>query len=64
MITPSLPRKSIAPSTFAPDNLVNNEIGWKTAWLDRSLQWNGDLYQEDWTHLWQVAASAAAPPAG
>jgi len=33
---------------FAPDNLTNNEIGWKTLWIDRRIQWNGALYQEDW----------------
>jgi iron complex outermembrane receptor protein len=33
---------------FAPDNLANNELGWKTLWMDRRIQWNGALYQEDW----------------
>jgi iron complex outermembrane recepter protein len=35
---------------FAPDNLTNNELGWKTSWFDQRLQWNGALYQEDWGH--------------
>jgi len=38
------------PPTYAPDQLTNNEVGWKTEWLDHRLQWNGALYQEDWQH--------------
>jgi outer membrane receptor protein involved in Fe transport len=34
--------------TFGPDNLTNNEIGWKTEWFDRRVQWNGAIYKEDW----------------
>jgi outer membrane receptor protein involved in Fe transport len=44
-----------APLAFAPDGLANNEVGWKTRWLDRRLQWNGTLYQEDWKHA-QIGA--------
>jgi outer membrane receptor for monomeric catechols len=33
---------------FAPDSLTNNELGWKTLWMDRRIQWNGALYQENW----------------
>jgi iron complex outermembrane recepter protein len=36
------------PSAYAPDTLVNNEIGWKTLWFDKRLQFNGAVYQEDW----------------
>ena len=36
------------PSSYAPDTLVNNEIGWKTQWFDRRLEFNGAVYQEDW----------------
>jgi outer membrane receptor protein involved in Fe transport len=36
------------PIAFAPDNLTNNEIGWKTEWLDHRIQWNGAIYREDW----------------
>jgi outer membrane receptor protein involved in Fe transport len=35
---------------FAPDNLTNNEFGWKTTWKDRRIQWNGAIYQEDWNN--------------
>jgi iron complex outermembrane receptor protein len=40
----------VAPLDFAPDSLTNNEFGWKTMWLDRRIQWNGAIYQEDWNN--------------
>jgi iron complex outermembrane recepter protein len=51
--TTALPVNGLAyiyktPSSYAPDTLVNNEIGWKTQWFDRRLEFNGALYQEDW----------------
>lgn len=36
------------PISYAPDNLTNNEIGWKTSWLEQRMEWNGSLYQENW----------------
>jgi iron complex outermembrane receptor protein len=43
--------KGWAPSlAYAPDNLTNNELGWKSSWWDQRLQWNGAVYQEDWDH--------------
>ncbi len=39
------------PLGFAPDTLTNNEVGWKTAWLNRRVQWDGALYQENWNHV-------------
>ena len=39
-----------APLAFAPDTLTNNELGWKTMWMDRRVQWNGAIYQEDWNN--------------
>ncbi len=36
------------PQAYAPDTLINNEIGWKTQWFDRRLEFNGAVYQEDW----------------
>jgi outer membrane receptor protein involved in Fe transport len=39
-----------APLAFAPDNLINNELGWKTMWMARRIQWNGAIYQEDWNN--------------
>jgi iron complex outermembrane recepter protein len=39
------------PLEFAPDTLTNNEIGWKTEWLDRRVEFNGAVYQEDWKNV-------------
>lgn len=36
------------PLHYAPDTLTNNELGWKTEWLNHRLQVNGAVYQEDW----------------
>jgi len=33
---------------YAADSLSNYEIGWKTGWLDRSLFFNGAIYDEQW----------------
>ena len=41
----------VSPLAFAPDSLTNNELGWKTMWMDRRIQWNGALYQENWDHV-------------
>jgi outer membrane receptor protein involved in Fe transport len=38
----------VPPLAYGPDTLTNNEIGWKTEWLDHRLQFNGALYQEVW----------------
>lgn len=38
----------LPPVTFAPDSLTNDEVGWKTEWLDHRVQFNGAIYQEDW----------------
>jgi iron complex outermembrane receptor protein len=46
------------PLSYAPDDLTNNEVGWKSSWFDERLQWNGALYQEDWNHA-QIGAYAA-----
>ncbi|MDP8983834.1 MAG: TonB-dependent receptor [Pseudomonadota bacterium] len=36
------------PTNYAPDQLTNNELGWKTEFLNHHLQINGAIYQEDW----------------
>jgi outer membrane receptor protein involved in Fe transport len=47
-ITGPLAGVFVPPLTYAPDTLTNNELGWKTEWLDRHLQLNGAIYQENW----------------
>jgi outer membrane receptor protein involved in Fe transport len=47
-ITGPLAGVFVPPITYAPDTLTNNELGWKTEWLDRHLQFNGAIYQEKW----------------
>ena len=39
------------PQSYAPDTLINNEIGWKTEWFDHRLQFNGAVYQENWNNV-------------
>ena len=36
---------------YNPDYLTNYEIGWKTAWLDHALLFNGALFWERWTNI-------------
>jgi iron complex outermembrane receptor protein len=48
----------VSPLAFAPDSLANNELGWKTMWMDRSIQWNGAIYQENWNHV-QIDGAAS-----
>ena len=43
------------PFSYQPDYLTNNEVGWKTTWLEGRLQWNGAVFQENWDHA-QVSA--------
>lgn len=40
-----------SPLPYTSDNLTNNELGWKTEFFDRHLQWNGAVYQEDWKNV-------------
>ena len=53
VIQPGTPLYGIftPPLAYAPDTLTNNEIGWKTEWLDHRLQWNSSIYQEDWHNV-------------
>ena len=39
------------PLNWSSDNLTNNELGWKSEWLDRHLLLNGAVYQEKWTNV-------------
>ena len=36
------------PAVTVPDNVTNNEIGWKSEWFEHRLQLNGAVYQEYW----------------
>lgn len=38
----------LKPFGFPPDSLTNNEIGFKTEFLDHRVQVNGSFYQMDW----------------
>ena len=38
------------PAFTVPDNVTNNEVGWKTEWFDRRVQFNGAIYQEVWSN--------------
>ena len=40
-----------SPAGYAPDQLTNNEIGWKTQWLEHRLEFNGAVYKEDWKNV-------------
>ncbi|NNM61192.1 MAG: TonB-dependent receptor, partial [Steroidobacteraceae bacterium] len=44
-------KQFVLPSTYQSDSLTNNEVGWKTQWLDNRLQWNGSIYQENWNNV-------------
>jgi len=39
------------PEGYAPDALVNKELGWKTQFLNKRLQVNGSIYEEQWTNV-------------
>lgn len=47
-------KQFFTPAGYAPDKLINNEIGFKTEWFDHRLLLNGTLYREDWNNV-QVA---------
>jgi outer membrane receptor protein involved in Fe transport len=50
IIKPSSPIYGLftPPLAYGPDTLTNNEIGWKSEWLDHRVQFNGAVYQENW----------------
>src|SRR6185437_4759028 len=39
------------PLAWAPDTLINNEVGAKTEWFNHRLQLNFAIYQEDWNNV-------------
>jgi iron complex outermembrane receptor protein len=54
----------VPPLDFAPDSLTNNELGWKTTWLNQRIQWDGALYQEDWSNVQISVGAASLTPQG
>ncbi len=36
------------PAIYDPDSLTNNEVGFKTLWLNRRLELDGAVYNEEW----------------
>jgi iron complex outermembrane recepter protein len=47
---PDLVDQFCVPAFTVPDNVTNNEVGWKTEWFDQRVQFNGALYQEVWSN--------------
>jgi outer membrane receptor protein involved in Fe transport len=41
------------PATFDTDTVVSVEFGWKTAWLDNTLRFNGAIYNVDFSDMQQ-----------
>jgi outer membrane receptor protein involved in Fe transport len=39
------------PQGYAPDELINNEVGWKTEFFDRRLQIDGSFYYMKWNNV-------------
>jgi outer membrane receptor protein involved in Fe transport len=37
-----------SPLSYAPDSLINNEIGLKSEWFDHRVQLNASFYRMDW----------------
>lgn len=53
LLPPSSPLygKFAVPSFYNSDELKNYEVGWKTLWFNRRLQFNGAIYDEEWTNV-------------
>ena len=41
-------KQFVKPLSYKPDSLTNNEVGFKTEFLNHRLQINGSFYQMDW----------------
>jgi iron complex outermembrane receptor protein len=44
------PNQFCVPAYTVPDNVTNKEFGWKTEWWGHRIQFNGAVYEEDWTN--------------
>jgi outer membrane receptor protein involved in Fe transport len=53
LIPPTSPLygKFSVPRFYDSDTLKNYEIGWKTQWFDHRLQFNGAVYDEEWSNV-------------
>jgi iron complex outermembrane recepter protein len=53
ILSPSSPLygKFTIPAFYDSDELKNYEIGWKTQWFNHKLQFNGAVYQENWSNV-------------
>jgi len=45
------PPQYLIPRSYSSDNLTNNEIGWKTEFLDHRVLFNGAIYREKWNNV-------------
>ncbi len=52
-----------APDIFDPDTLWSYELGWKTAWANRRVVFEGAVFFVDWDNV-QVAGESGAAPLG
>ena len=50
-----------APDVFEPDTLWSYELGWKTAWADRRVVFEGAIFYVDWNNVQVSGDSGAAP---
>jgi outer membrane receptor protein involved in Fe transport len=51
----------LTPLTYSSDILTNQEVGWKTVWLDQRLLFNGSIYNDVWSDAQQ---QFFCPPCG
>ena len=49
--SPTATSKAVIPYSYGTDTLRSFEIGWKTEWFNKTLIWNGSIYQEDWNKI-------------
>jgi iron complex outermembrane receptor protein len=49
--SPTLKKQFLKPLSYPPDELINNEIGFKSEFLEHHLQINGSIYQMDWKNV-------------
>ncbi|MHB8814352.1 MAG: TonB-dependent receptor [Steroidobacteraceae bacterium] len=43
----------LTPLAYNSDILTNQEVGWKTVWLDQRLMFNGSIYNDIWSDAQQ-----------